>query len=218
LNWVPKMLFYNKKFIKDNNDKYVCYLMQNFKILLFAALLLSGFASIGSISSSVKAIPSGLTEGTYIFGPIAGLAKNETGSVDWIMVGNWRSNLANNTDTQNNQSSNLFNAAIEMIKSDGTVRHTHTVTDFVVLNVSQPDSNSTLYTGTSTLSLREGPVEDVPTNIQKDNDNNVFQLMIDFASVDYHFGDLPLYGISSNPEFMKTSDSLDVSPINQTVH
>lgn len=196
----------------------VCYLMQNFKILLFTALLLSGFASIGSISSSVKAIPSGLTEGTYIFGDIAGLVENETGAVDWIMVGNWRSNLANNTDTQNNQSSNLFNAAIEMIKSDGTARHTHTVTDFVVLNVSQPDSNSTLYNGTSTVSLRAGPVEDVPTNIQKTNDNNVFQLMIDPAGVDYHFGELPLYGISANPEFMNSLPTPDISPINQTVH
>ena len=39
-------------------------------------------------------------------------------------------------------------AAIEMIKPDGTARHTHTLTDSVVLNVSHPDNNSTPYDGT----------------------------------------------------------------------
>ncbi|MDF0681881.1 MAG: hypothetical protein P0116_13050 [Candidatus Nitrosocosmicus sp.] len=41
------------------------------------------------------------------------------------MVGNWRSNMVNDTDVQNNQSSNVFNAGIDIIKSDGTARHTH---------------------------------------------------------------------------------------------
>jgi hypothetical protein len=43
-----------------------------------------------------------------------------------------------------------------MVKPDGTARHTHTLTDFVVVNVSHPDDNSTLYNGTSTLSLKDG--------------------------------------------------------------
>lgn len=74
-------------------------------------------------------------------------SENESGAVDWIIIGNWRLNIANDTEIQNNKTSDVF-AAIEMIKPDGTAKHTHTLTDFVVLNVSHPDNNSTLYNGT----------------------------------------------------------------------
>ena len=180
--------------------------MQNLKTLtLFgAAIIVSSFVYIGSISNSVIAIPPQFIDDQFVFGPIAGLSEDESGTVDWIMVGNWRLNIANDTDVQNNQSSDVFNAAIEMIKPDGTARHTHTLTDFVVLNVSNPDNNSTLYNGTSTISLQAGPATDIPTSIQKSNDN-VIIINIDPESVDNHFGKLPIYGIRSDPQFMHNS-------------
>jgi hypothetical protein len=120
------------------------------------------------------------------------------------MVGNWRSNLVNDTDIQNNQSSGVYSTAIEMIKPDGPPRHTHTLTDFVVLNVCNPDDNSTLYNRTSTISLQAGPITDIPTSIQKSN-GNVMIINIDPESVDNHFGRLPIYGIRSGPQFMHNS-------------
>ncbi len=181
-------------------------IMQNLKILtLFgAAILVSSFVYIGSTSNSVIAIPPQFIDDQFVFGPIAGLSEDESGTVDWIMVGNWRSNIANDTDVQNNQSSDVFNAAIEMIKPDGTARHTHTLTDFVVLNVSNPDNNSTLYNGTSTISFQAGPATDILISIQKSNDN-VIIINIDPESVDNHFGKLPIYGIRSDPQFMHDS-------------
>lgn len=176
--------------------------MQNLKILLFTAILITSFTSIGSILNTVKAISSDYLDDEYIFGPIAGLSENETGSIDWVMVGNWRSSLDNNTVVQENQSSNAFNAAIEMVKSDGTARHTHTLTDFVVLNVSSPNGNSTFYNGTSTISLQEGPAVDIPTSIVKSN-NDVVTISIDPESVDHHFGELPLFGVTVNPEIFE---------------
>ena len=131
-------------------------------------------------------------------------SENESGAVDWIIIGNWRLNIANDMDIQNNKTSDVFNAAIEMIKPDGTAKHTHTLTDFVVLNVSHPDNNSTLYNGTSTISLQAGPATDIPTSIQKSNDK-VIIINIDPESVDNHFGRLPIYGIQSDPQFMHNS-------------
>ena len=128
------------------------------------------------------------------------------------MSGTWRSILTNDTVnnineniTQNNQPSEEFKAAIEMIKLDGTGRHTHALTDFVVLNTTSTDNGIyTNYNGTSTISLREGPAVDVPTTIQKSNNDSVFIITINPESVDYHFGKSPLiYGISTNPEFIK---------------
>jgi hypothetical protein len=91
-----------------------------------------------------------------------------------------------------------------MIIPDGPARHTHTLTDFVVLNVCNPDDNSTLYNGTSTISLQAGPITDIPTSIQKSN-GNVMIINIDPESVDNHFGRLPIYGIRSDPQFMHNS-------------
>ncbi|MDF0682509.1 MAG: hypothetical protein P0116_16245 [Candidatus Nitrosocosmicus sp.] len=181
----------------------VYYTMRNLRALLFAtALLIASFASISSVSNFVSAIPSEIIDDQFVFGPIVGLSENQSGAVDWIMVGNWRLNMANDTDVQNNHHSDVFNAAIEMVKPDGTARHTHTLTDFVVLNVTHPDNNATIYNGTSTVSLQAGPATDIPTSIQKSNDN-VIIVNIDPESVDKHFGKLPMYGVPINPDLIK---------------
>jgi hypothetical protein len=39
------------------------------------------------------AIPSQFIDDQFVFGPIAGLPENESGAVDWIMVGNWGLNI-----------------------------------------------------------------------------------------------------------------------------
>ena len=148
----------------------------------------------------------------YVFGPLVGVTSNDIGNVDWVLSGTWRSILSNDTVSNTNEnvslgnlSSGVFKAAIEMIKPDGTARHTHTLTDFVVINATQnANSNSTTFNGTSTISLRYGPAVDIPTTIQRSANGNVFTITIDPESVDYHFGKSPLiYGISANPEFMK---------------
>ena len=60
-----------------------------------------------------------------------------------------------------------------MLRPDGTARHTHTPTDFVISNMSHRDNNSKLYDGTSTVSLQAGLATDIPTSIQKSNDSVV---------------------------------------------
>jgi hypothetical protein len=186
--------------------------MHDFKILISIISLITSLMLIGYLSNSVNAIPSDLLNHKDFFGPLVGVVENETGEVDWVMTGTWRSILANDTianinenATQYNQSSGAFKAAIEMIKPDGTGRHTHTLTDFVILNTTRSDdSNSTIFNGTSTISLRDGPAVDIPTTIKRSNNGNVFVIGIDPESVDYHFGKSPLIlGITANPEFMK---------------
>lgn len=172
--------------------------MQKHKILLVATfILISSFAFTSYFSNSANAIPPELFHENYIFGPVVGLSENKTGEIDWIMTGEWRSSLSNDVDSHNNITSDAFNAEIEMIKPDGTARHGHTLTDFIVTNITNPDSNSTLYNGTSTISLRDGPAVDIPTTIQKSNDNSVFKIKVDPESVNYHFGELPMYGIKA---------------------
>ncbi len=182
--------------------------MKFFKAILFTAVVLTTLTSIGYISSTVIASQSNLSGLKSAFGPVIGLSVNDTGNVDWLMSGNWRSLLTGDPTGDpilSNQSSGAFTAAIEMIKPDGTARHTHALTDFVVTDRTQnADNNSTIINGTSTISLLEGPAVDIPTTIERSNNWNVFIIMIDPESVDDHFGKSPyIYGISANPEFMK---------------
>ncbi len=182
--------------------------MQNFKTILFIGILLTTLVSIGYISNPVIATPPDFQSLKSAFGPIIGLSVNDTGNVDWLMSGNWRSLLSDDAIGNrilSNQSSAAFTAAIEMVKPDGTDRHTHALTHFVVIDRMQnADNNSTIINGTSTISLLEGPAVNIPTTIERSNNWNVFIITIDPKSVDYHFGKSPfIYGISANPEFMK---------------
>ena len=186
--------------------------MHNVKMVISIISLIPSLILIGFVSNSVNAVPSDILNHKYIFGPLVGVTENETGKTAWVTTGTWRSILANDTNantnenaTQYNQSRGAFKAAIEMIKPDGTGRHTHTLTDFVILNTTRSDeSYSTIFNGTSTISLREGPAIDIPTHVQRSYNGNVFVIMIDPESVDYHFGNSSLiYGINGNPEFMK---------------
>lgn len=85
-----------------------------------------------------------------------------------------------------------------MVKPNGSARHMHTITDFNIGSISQPNDNSTVYNGTTTISLRDSPAIDIPTTIQKSNDNSIVTIVVDPKSVDYHFGELPIFGIKAD--------------------
>ena len=79
--------------------------------------------------------------------------------------------------------------------TNGFARHTHTVTDFSERESSSSDKNMTLvFNGTSTVSMEEGPVEKVPTNITI-LDDNIMSLWLNPRNTENHFGDTPIFGI-----------------------
>ncbi len=167
--------------------------MENLKTIFIAAVILSTFASfIFQFNNAIAQLPT-LTQGDYIYGPIIGVTNTE-GS-EWIMFGNWKTNLSNMTGNQNN-TSGVFDAAIEMIRPDGTARHTHALANFVVSNSSSPDGNSTVFNGTSTINMEHGPITNVPTSIKLSN-GNVMSIWLDPETVDHHFGDVLIYGVTN---------------------
>ncbi|MGH9987603.1 MAG: hypothetical protein ACRD8W_26980, partial [Nitrososphaeraceae archaeon] len=57
-----------------------------------------------------------------------------------------------------------FNTSVKMITLNGTGEehtHTHTITNFVLRNVAIPTNTTTIVEGTSTASMRNGPVTDI---------------------------------------------------------
>ena len=103
--------------------------MHNHVAPIFALLLIGSFAFVAPISYIAMALPLDYLDRTYIFGPIAGITEDENDSTEWVLAGVWRASLPNSTDISNNNTNGTtFNAAIDMIRPDGTARHTHTLT------------------------------------------------------------------------------------------
>ncbi|MGH9950811.1 MAG: hypothetical protein ACRD5J_04230, partial [Nitrososphaeraceae archaeon] len=72
--------------------------------------------------------------------------------------------------------------------------HTHTITNFIATNSSQINNSTMMFNGTSTASLRAGPVTDIPTSITIMGDK-VISIWLDPSTVDNHYGNTPIYGL-----------------------
>jgi hypothetical protein len=175
------------------------------KNFVLSAFLMATLLSSAYGFSSVMAVPPDLIQGNYVLGHILGVQDDEQGNTTWLLFGTWKANLNNQTNSEADNSSSAFNAAIEMIKPDGTMKHTHALTNFVLTNSSNPNSNTTVYNGTSTISMKEGPVNEVPTGIKVMN-KSVLSIWLNPASVKDHFGDDVIYGIVQNKSDAKRGD------------
>jgi hypothetical protein len=154
-------------------------------------------------SYQAAAFPKQYQGGSQIFGVISSMQNDESGQPGWIVSGRWTSTLGgNNTVNASQATSNEtspfagspFDMQIEMVRFNGSASHTHSITDFVLANVSQPDNMTKAFNGTSTASMREGPVTDIPTTIKIMGDK-VISIWLDPSRVDNHYGNTPIYGL-----------------------
>ena len=106
----------------------------------------------------------------------------------WILGGVYRmENLSSEAPT--------LNASFYMVKTDGNSSHSHDVYD-LSLNTPIIDntmSNSTHVNGTTTVTMKDGPITNVPTNITILGDSAI-SIWLDPSKVNNHFGDSPIYG------------------------
>ena len=162
-------------------------------IMLISMMIASGLMLFSFNLNTIMAVPADILErgGDYLYGRSVGIVENENGEPLWIISGTWRTNLSN--QTQSGDNSTVFNANFEMIKTDGTSRHTHTLTNYILTDVSS-QNNSTIFNGTGTISMPEGPVTEVPVNIQVLN-NTLGVVFIGPDKIDSHFGTNPTYGL-----------------------
>ena len=101
--------------------------------------------------------------------------------------------MQNQTQTENGL--NIYDASIEMIKTDGTSRHTHILSNFELGEAKKLNENTLLINGTATISMKDEPIEKVPIGIQIIN-NTLLSTWIDPTKVNSHFGNGLLYGIT----------------------
>ena len=148
--------------------------------------------------NQARAYPYGNDTGKYEFGTISSIQNDENGIQAWVLFGHWKGNLASNQSLIQGQGNDTlggesFNAQFEMVRLNGSAGHTHTITNFVASNASQVN-NSTIFNGTATASMREGPVTDIPSSITITGDK-VISILLDPLKVSNHYGNSPIYGL-----------------------
>jgi hypothetical protein len=197
------------------------------KTTLTAAAAIAAFAIIGGIfgiaapavaishenTSAGTATPGmsmDMSGANHKWGMISSIQNDEQGQPAWVVAGHWMMEMASQNDTATaNMTGGIsnvrgFNAMLHMVMFDGSAMHNHEISNFTQTGDATFDSstNSTTITGTATITLREGPVPDVPTTIEIAQDK-VIAISPDPAAVENHFGDTPIYGIVVSPEMIK---------------
>jgi hypothetical protein len=136
--------------------------------------------------------------GLYARGTIASLQNDKDGKPAWLVSGIWRGSLTNMTsNTMSSLLKNLptatFNAVFNMVMLNGSALHKHQISNFILIGMSMPNEKTVVYNGTATITMKEGPVNDVPLSIRTLNDN-VISIWVDPAKTMNHFGNTPIYG------------------------
>jgi hypothetical protein len=182
--------------------------------IVSAAILVSG-----AIQSSAIAYPQqkqGYSQhntmvqpGLYAFGTIASLQNDENGNPTWIVSGLWEGSLTNKTQSgEGNQTGTTVNAStattslpnatfhskFNMVMTNGSAMHDHEISDFTLADISKTNNSTIVYNGTATITMRQGPVPDVPISI-KTMDNNTISIWADPTKLNNHFGNTPIFGI-----------------------
>lgn len=106
----------------------------------------------------------------------------------WILGGAYKF-------TEFNSSSPTFNASFYMTMIDGTAEHIHSIYDLKLSGdpVIDINSNSTMLNGTTTVTMKDGPLPNVPTQIEL-LDESAIAITVDGNMTDDHFGTTPIYG------------------------
>lgn len=174
-------------------------------IIASLALLLSGAIQNSVIANQYSQEKQGYSHhdkmmkpGSYAYGTIASLQNDENGNPSWIVSGFYKGSISMINKAQDgNATGQLPNATLKakfnMVMTNGSANHDHKVYNFTLTDMSMPNNSTTVFNGTATITMREGPVPNVPLSI-KAMENNVVSIWVDPTTIQNHFGNTPIYG------------------------
>ena len=169
---------------------------RKFVFLFTTMLVVTGSIAVATVSLNIgEAIPNNWQDQKgLVFGAISSIQNNNEGKPGWVLSGHWFTNIINKTkDSLNQTNPAKFDSWFYMSMLDGSAMHKHTISNFSLSDISS-QGNTTSYKGTVTITLKEGPVKEVPIEIKVMN-NHVITLSLDATKTNKHFGDTPIYGI-----------------------
>ena len=113
---------------------------------------------------------------------------DSSGNTTWINSGNW-------SMTGINSSSPSFTAIIEMAKPNGSAGHEHEVNDFKLIGSPVLENQTIHLNGTSTITMRDGPVTNEPTVIALSQGK--IDIYFDPDNINNHFENQSISGIGN---------------------
>ena len=126
------------------------------------------------------------------------LSHDENGNPIWIVSGLYKGSLSMNNKTQDVAATGslpnaTLNSKFNMVMTNGSAMHDHRIYNFTLTDMSMPNNSTTVFNGTATITMREGPVHDVSLSI-KAMENNAVSIWVDPTKIQNHFGNTPIFG------------------------
>jgi hypothetical protein len=174
--------------------------MMKSKILTISLIVSAAILVSGIIQNNVIAYPQQkqgysyhnkmmMQPGVYASGTISSLQNDENGNPTWIVSGIWKGSLSTTGNSPNATLYSKFN----MVMTNGSALHDHEIYDFKLTNITTLSDSITIYNGTATITMRQGPVTNVPMSV-KSLESNVISLWANPVMTNNHFGDTPIFG------------------------
>lgn len=147
----------------------------------FTTLFLAAIALSTNIYSVIQAQQTDSKTGIFNH-----TQTDSTGNVSWINSGNWSIVALNSSNPS-------FDAIIEMSKPNGSAGHEHEISNFNLTEPSIVDGETINLNGTSTITMRDGPVTNLTTIIALYNES--VDVYFDPGKIDNHFENQSISGI-----------------------
>jgi hypothetical protein len=170
-----------------NTIRGLCYTAGATAVLLLAVVFASTAGTAVAQSDMQRAYP--------LRGQISSVQLDNEGNPEWIQSGIWVMRVIPGDADSDLPTVHLI-ARMSMVMVDGNAMHQHTITNFELTSLSSESDTVNVFEGTATVSMRDGPVSDVPVTVKIFN-NAVIGIWLDPEALDSHFGDGPVYGTLS---------------------
>jgi hypothetical protein len=163
---------------------------QNFTTTKLSRIIFSFSLSIFLVAGMVILASTASVAGGQVGNTKAGVFNytqtDSSGNTTWINSGNW-------SMTGINSSSPSLTAIIEMAKPNGTAGHEHEINDFKLVGSPVIENQTIHLNGTSTITMRDGPVTNEPTVIALSQEK--IDIYFDPENINNHFENQSISGI-----------------------
>jgi hypothetical protein len=163
---------------------------QNFTTTKLSRIIFSFSLSIFLVAGMVILASTASVAGGQVGNTKAGVFNytqtDSSGNTTWINSGNW-------SMTGINSSSPSLTAIIEMAKPNGSAGHEHEINDFKLVGSPVIENQTINLNGTSTITMRDGPVTNEPTVIALSQEK--IDIYFDPENINNHFENQSISGI-----------------------
>ena len=121
----------------------------------------------------------------FYSGPIASSNDN------WILSGHWMGYL-----NQSSPKDSVFHSMFNMVMTNGSAPHIHKIGNATAISVTK-EGNNTVIEGNVSITMKDGPISNIPTVITIANNNSI-TILPNPSKVNNHFGNATINGLVSN--------------------